>query len=169
MKNTLLILVLFFTTNSYGQLEKTFKSTKWNYTIQYPKEFSKSTITAGDPPITELHLADGSGRSIIITAQTFSSADATDLDKLTKEEMQSTFRQQFPTCTVFKFNRTTIAGRKGIVTAFTSTIGKTTVTNFLVSVYNGKCLIQITIGTFPETYKQEESKFMKIINSLKFI
>ena len=168
MKNILIILILFFTTNSYAQLEKTFKSTKWNYTMQYPKEYSKSTMTSLDNPMTELHLANGTGRSIIIMSQPFSSVDATDLDKLTKEKMQSMLRKSYANCNVFKFYKTTIGGRKGIVSEYSVTIGTTGIKTIQGSVYNGHCLIQVIITTFPSTFDKEESVFLKIINSVKF-
>ena len=169
MKNIFTILALFFTAYSYAQLEKTFKSTKWNYTMQYPKEFSKSTNTGADhPTMTELHLADGTGRSIIIMSQPFSSADATDLDKLTKEEMQSMLRKSYANCNVFKFYKTTIGGRKGIVAEYSVTTGSTGIKTIQGSVYNGQCLIQVIITTFPSTFDKEENSFLKIINSIKF-
>lgn len=168
MKNIFIVLILFFTTNSYGQLEKTFKSTKWNYTIQYPKEYAKSTNTSQDNAMTELHLADGNGRSIIIMSQPFSSADATDLDKLTKEELQSMLRKSYPICNVSKFYKTTIGGRKGTVSYYSVTSGKTTIKTIQAGIYNGQCLINIIITTFPETFQNEENNLLKIINSIKF-
>ena len=168
MKNIFTILILFITAHSYGQLEKKFKSIKWNYTILYPKEFSKSTNTVADNPITELHLADGSGRSIIIMSQPFSPVDVTDLDKLTKEEMQSMLRKSYSTCNVFKFYKTTIGGQKGIMAEYSVTRGNTAVKTIQGSVYNGRCLIQVIITTFPTTFEKEESDFLKIINSIKF-
>lgn len=167
MKN-IFILILFFTTNSYGQLEKTFKSIKWNYTIQYPKEYVKSTNTSADPAMTELHLADGNGRSIIINTIPFSSADATDMDKYTKEEMQSTMKKTYKTLNVTKFNKTTISGRREIIAYYEMSTGITAVKSIQCTVYNGQCFIQITITTFKETFQKEESDLLKIINSIKF-
>lgn len=165
MKNIIIILILLFTTNSYGQLEKTYKSTKWNYTIQYPKEYNKSTFTSLDNPMTELHLADGTGRSIIIMSQPFSDADATDLDKLTKEEMQSMLRKDYAQCRVLKFYKTTIGGRKGIIAEISVS---NSVKTIQASVYNGQSLIQVIITTFPSTFDNEESGFLKVMNSIKF-
>ena len=62
MKNILTILVLFLQLIHNSQLEKTFISTKWNYSIQNPKEYTKQTYKTAENPMTELHLGDGNGR-----------------------------------------------------------------------------------------------------------
>lgn len=168
MKNIFIVLILFLTTNSYGQLEKSFKSEKWNYVIQYPKEFSKSTNAAPANPMAELHVTDGTGRSIQIISQSFSSADVTDLDKLTKEENQSILRRSYPNSNITKFYKTTIGGRKGIIVEYIVKSGNIAAQIIQGSIYNGHCLIQVTITTFPDTFAKEENNFLKVINSIKF-
>lgn len=168
MKNIYIILIVFFAANSYAQLENKFVSKKWNYSIQYPKEFYKSTFSELDPPMTELHLADGKGRSIIITSQRFSTEAATDLDKLTKEEQQADLNRLGYEGHVFKFYRATIGGRKRILSACTVTVFDAKVTNLQYYIYNGQCLILVVIGTNPNDYKKEESDYLKIISSIKF-
>jgi hypothetical protein len=169
MKNFLIIATLLISSISYGQLEKSFKSTKWNYTIWYPKEYSKSSLSSmSSSPMTELHLADGTGRSILIMSQPFSSSDANDFDKLTKEEMQSMLRRSYPSTNVFKFNKTVISGRKALIASYNVNVGGSSVSTIMGSIYNKECLIQIIISTSPSRYEKDEKDFLKIINSIKF-
>ncbi len=168
MKKILTILIVFLTTISYGQLEKTYKSAKWDYILYYPNEYAKSSFTAADNSMTELHLADGHGRSIIVMSQPFSNADVIDLDKLTKEEMQEMLRRTYPKGVVSKFYKTTIGGRKGIISYFDYYNGKIAVQTIQGSIYNGQCLIQVISTSFKDTFQSEENSLLKMINSIRF-
>ncbi len=153
----------FLTSTFYAQVEKTFKSTRDSFTINYPNDFELYTSKR---PEIDFAVKDGYGGSIVINR--LADTEIKYYDELTETDYKELIKSSAPNIKVVKFYKTNIGGRKAMVSYTIVPNGNNPVKQINCTIYNGRYIYTITANTLAKYFDKEENIFLKTINSIKF-